>query len=194
MSEPSRRDGDTGGGWFETVQHDTVYDGYSTVHRDLVRMPDGTTHEREFVHHFDAVAVVPLLDDGSVLLLKQYRHPIGRYVLEIPAGKLDVEGEDPEEAARRELREEVGYDARHLELLTRFANSAGWNDEWTTVYLGTGLHEADARESFEREAEEADMEVVRIPLDDAVAEARAGSLPDAKTVIGLLLAADRRSV
>ncbi|MDX1657951.1 MAG: NUDIX hydrolase [Nitriliruptorales bacterium] len=177
--------------WFETVSRETVHRGYSTVHQDRVRMPDGSVHDREVVEHFDAVAVVPLLDDGSVLLLKQYRHPLERYVLEIPAGKLDQEDEDRAEAARRELREEVGYDARDLDELVTFANSAGWNNEQTTVYLARGLHEAEARDEFELEAEEADMEIVRIPFDDAVAEARRGGLIDAKTVIGLLLAAER---
>ncbi|MDX1622085.1 MAG: NUDIX hydrolase, partial [Nitriliruptorales bacterium] len=159
--------------------------------RDHVRMPDGSVHSREVVRHLDAVAVVPVLDDGSVLLLKQYRHPVERYVLEIPAGKLDHDDEDRAEAARRELREEVGYDAGELTHLVTFANSAGWNDEWTTIYLGTGLHEAE-QEGFEQVAEEADMEVVRIPLAGAVAEAREGNLPDAKTLIGLLLTAERR--
>lgn len=178
------------GAWFETLRHDTVHDGYSQVHRDVVRMPDGTEQVREYVEHFDAVAVVPVLDDSSVLLLKQYRHPLQRYLLEIPAGKLDEEGEAPEDAARRELREEVGHDAEELIELARFANSAGWTTETTTVYLGRRLHEAEAPEDFERRAEEADMEVVRIPFADALAEARSGNLIDAKTVIGLLLAAE----
>lgn len=177
--------------WFERLQRETVYEGYSTVHRDRIRFPSGEEGVREVVEHMDAVAVVPVMDDGSVLLLKQYRHPVERYVLEIPAGKLDVEGEPPAEAARRELREEIGHDAERLEHLTTFLNSAGWNTERTAVYLGTALVEADAPEGFEPEGEEADMEIVRLPLADAVAEVRRGSIVDAKTVIGLLLAADR---
>lgn len=177
--------------WFETLSSETVYEGYSVVHRDEVRMPDGTTGTREYVDHDAAVALVPVMADGSVLLLKQYRHPLGRYLLEIPAGKLDVDGEPPEEAARRELVEEVGYGAGRLEELTRFHNSAGWTTETTTVYLATELTEEQPPPGFERTGEEADMEVVRIPFDDAVGLARDGSLTDAKTIVGLLLAADR---
>jgi 8-oxo-dGTP pyrophosphatase MutT (NUDIX family) len=175
--------------WFETVSHETVYRGYSTVHRDQVRMPDGATVEREYVEHDDAVAVVPVLPDGSVLLLKQYRHPVGRYVLELPAGKLDVEGESAESAARRELIEEVDHEAGELQHLVRFENSAGWTTERTSVYLAHGVRPVDPSGTFQAEAEEADMEIVRIPVADAVAMARAGEFTDAKTVIGLLLAA-----
>jgi 8-oxo-dGTP pyrophosphatase MutT (NUDIX family) len=175
-------------GWFETVSHDTVYRGFSTVHRDEVRMPDGRTAVREYVEHDDAVAVVPLLDDGSVLLLRQYRHPVGRYVLEIPAGKMDVAGEDPAETGRRELVEEAGHTADELVPLVTFENSAGWSTERTHLFLGRRLRPATRPDGFEPEAEEADMEIVRLPLADAVAMARAGELSDAKTLVGLLLA------
>lgn len=175
--------------WFETVSHETVYRGYSIVHRDQVRMPDGATVDREYVEHDDAVAVVPVLPDGSVLLLKQYRHPVGRYVLELPAGKLDVEGEAAESAARRELVEEVDHEADELQHLVTFENSAGWTTERTSVYLARDVRPVDPPATFQPEAEEADMEIVRIPVADAVAMARAGELTDAKTVVGLLLAA-----
>lgn len=178
--------------WFETLSSEVVYEGYSTVHRDEVAMPDGTTGVREYVEHHDAVALVPLMPDGSVLLLKQYRHPHRRYLLEIPAGKLDQEGESPEDAARRELAEEVGYRAGQLEQLLRFENSAGWTTEVTTLYLASELTEAPSPPGFEPKGEEADMEVVRIPFEDAVGLARDGSITDAKTVLGLLLAADQR--
>lgn len=183
---------DDDAGWFETLSSETVYEGFSTVRRDEVRMPDGSTAVREYVEHDDAVGVVPIMEDGSVLLVKQYRHPLGRYLLEIPAGKLDRDGEPPEEAARRELVEEVGYRAGRLDELLHFENSAGWTTESTTLYLATELSEAPAPPGFEPEDEEADMEVVRIPFEDAVELARTGSLTDAKTVLGLLLAADRR--
>lgn len=182
--------GDASGatGWFETVSSETVYEGFSTVRVDEVRMPDGSTAEREYVVHDDAVAVVPVMDDGSVLLLKQYRHPIGRYVLEIPAGKMDEEGESPAETGRRELREEVGYTADELVHLVTFENSAGWSDERTHVFLARGLREAAPPEDFEAQHEEADMEVVRLPFAEARAQAERGEIGDAKTLIGLLLA------
>lgn len=173
--------------WYETIASETVYEGFSTLRIDRVRTPGGEEVEREVVEHVSAVAVVPLLDDGSVILLRQYRHPIGRYVLEIPAGILDVDGEDEADAAQRELEEEIGHRADRLERLTRFENSSGWTDETTTIFRGTGLREVGLPDGFTPEGEEADMEVVRLPLDAAVAEVRAGHITDAKTVIGLLL-------
>ena len=180
-----------GPGWYEVRSSETVYEGFSTVKVDEVRMPDGSTAEREYVVHDDAVAVVPLLDDGSVLLLKQYRHPVGRYVLELPAGKMDEDGESPEDTGRRELREEVGHAADELIHLVTFENSAGWSDERTHVFLARGVRASAPPEGFSAEHEEADMEVVRLPFEEAVSQARAGELTDAKTVIGLLLAAAR---
>lgn len=175
-------------GWFETVESEVVYEGFSRVRVDRVRMPDGAVVDREVVEHQDAVAVVPIMDDRTVVLLRQYRHPLGRYVLEVPAGKQDVADEDPAETAQRELREEIGMQATELRQLVAFQNSSGWATETTTVYLGTGLHPASHADGFEPHAEEADMEVVRLPLDDLAAMAGRGELTDAKSLIGVLLA------
>jgi 8-oxo-dGDP phosphatase len=180
------------GSWWETVRSETVHEGVlSDIRIDTVRTPDGDEVEREVVVHPDAVALVPLMDDGTVLLLRQYRQPFRAYQLEIPAGKLDAEHEPPEETARRELREEVGVDASELVHLTTFENSSGWTDEVTHVYLATGLHERAADDSFTPEHEEADLEVVRIAFRDAVEAVRAGEITDAKTIVGLLLAEGR---
>lgn len=160
----------------------------STIRVDRLRMPDGGVAEREIVEHSNAVAVVPVDGDGNVVLLRQYRHALGEHQVEIPAGKLDVEGEAPEGAARRELIEEVGLDAGEFTQLVHFANSAGWTTEHTTVYLATGLTAADVPDGFVSEAEEADMEVLRMPLADAIAQAERGEIADSKTLIGLLLA------
>lgn len=169
-----------------------AYDGVlSHVRVDQVRMPDGGVVSREVVEHPDAVAVVPLEADGTVVLLRQYRHPVGQLVLEVPAGILDVAEEERADAARRELAEEAGLAAGTLEELVRFHNSAGWTDEATTIYLATDLQAVDAPDGFVADAEEADMEVVRLPLTAAVAMVARGAVTDAKTVIGLLLAAHR---
>ena len=178
-------------GWFETLDSRVVHDGWSTVRVDRVRMPDGDEAEREVVEHMSAVAVVPLFADGHVALLRQYRHAVGRYLLEIPAGVLDVEGEPEPDAAQRELAEEMGLRAERLDHLVTFENSAGWCDERTHVFLGRDLVEAAAPEGFEAQHEEADMEVVRLPLDEAVDGITRGEVTDAKTVVGLLLAARR---
>ena len=176
---------------FETLESVDHYKGRSIVRSEWVRMPDGGEAEREIVVHDDAVAVVPVTDDGQVVLLRQYRQPFRRYVLEIPAGTLDHEGESIEQAADRELAEEAGYAAQRLEHLATFYNSAGWTDEQTHVYLAHGAHRTDAPTGFEAEHEEADMEIVHLELAQALDLARRGEIKDSKTLIGLLLTAER---
>jgi 8-oxo-dGDP phosphatase len=176
---------------YEVLSSEITHEGQlSRLRVDRLRMPDGDEAEREVVEHPDAVAMVPITDDGHVVLLRQFRHPVRGYLLELPAGKLDNDGEGPEAAAHRELIEEVGLSAARLTRLVRFHNSSGWTDESTTVYLAEGLRPAEA-EDFTAQHEEADMEVVRMPLAEAVRLVRAGEIADAKTVIGLLLTAER---
>lgn len=178
------------GGWFETVESEVRYEGdLSRIRVDRVRTPLGRVVEREIVEHDDAVAVVPITDDGQVVMLRQYRQPFSDYQLEIPAGKLDVAGEPLEEAAQRELLEETGLRAGRLERIGAFRNSSGWTDEVTYLYVGTGLRYEGQPEDFTPKGEEADMEVLTLPLAEAVAQAHAGTIVDAKTIIGLLLAA-----
>jgi ADP-ribose pyrophosphatase len=154
-------------------------------------MPDGELHRREVVERPEAVAVVAVDRGGEVVLLRQYRHPVGDYQLELPAGLVDVEGEAGEAAARRELLDEIGLEAGELTQLARIWNSAGWTDEVTTIYLAVDLRSPDPPHDFAREAEEADMQVVRLPLAEATAKVERGEVVDAKTLIGLLLARDR---
>ena len=152
-------------------------------------MPDGRLAQREIVEQTPSVAVVPLDGQGRVTLVRQYRHAIGERMLEVPAGKLDVDGEEPAAAARRELAEETGLAADQWQLLITFHNSAGWTNEATLLYLATGLHETGSPDGFQAQHEEAEIEVVRVSLHQAVAMIRRGELTDAKTVIGVLLAA-----
>jgi 8-oxo-dGDP phosphatase len=174
--------------WFETTGREVVYEGFSDVIRETVRTPGGGEMVREVVRHDDAVAVVPVLDDGRIVLLRQYRQPLRRYVLELPAGKMDVDGESPEQVAHRELAEEIGHDARELIHLVTFQNSSGWTTEETHVYLGRGVHPVEPPDGFTPKEEEADMEIVPFTAEDAVGLARRGELTDAKTLVGLLLA------
>jgi 8-oxo-dGDP phosphatase len=150
--------------------------------------PDGTTFERDLVRSPGAVGIVPVLFDPegtpSVVLVRQYRPTLNAALTEIPAGMRDVDGEPPEETARRELAEEVGLAAGHLELLTVFNNSAGMTDATTHVYLATGLTPVPSQAHG---PEEESMEVVQVALADAIAEVAAGTIGDAKTIIGLLL-------
>jgi 8-oxo-dGDP phosphatase len=179
-------------GSYDVVRSSTPYDGrLSRVRVDTIRLPNGDLVDREVVEHPDAVAVVPVDADGQVVLVRQFRHVLRQPQLEIPAGILDVDGEAPEDAAQRELTEEVGLVAGTLVELASFANSVGWTDEATTVYLGTELTSTPLPPGYSPHAEEADMEVVRLPLDTALRMIDDGGLRDAKTVIGLLLAARR---
>lgn len=174
---------------FDVVSSEVTHRGaLSTLRVDEVEMPDGSVAKREIVEHDSAVAVVAVEPDGRVVLIRHYRHAVGERMLEIPAGKLDVEGESPAEAAKRELTEEVGLQADELIQLTHFYNSAGWSEEATTVYLAVDVRPGAAPEGFTAEHEEADIEIVRVPIDEALRAIDRGEITDAKTVIGLLLA------
>ncbi len=188
----SEQDGSGEPGWYETLSGEVICAGpLSRLRLDRVRSPSGEIMEREVVEHPDAVAMVVIDDEGQVLLLRHYRQPFGSYQLEIPAGKLDREGEGELEAAQRELSEEAGLSARTWERLLTFRNSAGWSDESTTVFLAGGVDVSGPPEGFEATDEEADLELVRMPLDAAVAAVHDGTIVDAKTVIGLLIASSR---
>lgn len=178
-------------GGFETLSSEERYSGFSTVRVERVRTPDGGEMEREIVGHDDAVAIVPVTRDGEVVLVRQYRQALREYVLEAPAGKLDVDGEGPRAAAARELAEETGYHPDSLEHLVTFDNSTGWTDERTHVYLATGIRHTGPPDEFEAEHEEADMSLVHLDLGEAIAAARRGEITDAKTLVGLLLADGR---
>lgn len=156
-----------------------------SMYRSSFRAPDGREFQREVIRHPGAVSVVPLLDDGDVVLVRQFRAPLDRFVIEIPAGKRDVVGEPLEETARRELVEEVGLTADDLTLLATFHNSVGFCDEESHVFLARGLHRTDRDLQG---IEEEHMELLRVPLVDVDAMIASAEITDAKTVIGLLLA------
>jgi ADP-ribose pyrophosphatase len=178
-----------GAGTFRATGEREVYAGHIIkVAVGSFEGPDGSTFTRDIVHHPGAVAVVPVLDDGTVVLVRQFRAPLGTDVLEIPAGIRDVDGEPLEETAQRELAEEVGYRAGRLELLVSFQNSPGFCDEVVHVFLGTGL---TATELSLQSIEEQHMTIEHVPLAKARELIGSGAIADAKTVIGLLLAADR---
>jgi 8-oxo-dGTP pyrophosphatase MutT (NUDIX family) len=152
--------------------------------------PDGARFERDIVHHPGAVVVVPVTADGKVIMVRQFRAAIGRDLLEVPAGKRDVEGEATEVTAARELAEEVGRRAGRLDLLARFYNSPGFCDELTHLYLARDLQEVP----HDRQgAEEQQMTVEEIPLDAMAGLIAAGELVDAKSIIGVALARERLS-
>ena len=158
-----------------------VFDG-RLIH---VRVETWDHHDHEVVHHPGAAAVVPMLPDGRVILVRQMRRAIRDTLVEIPAGLLDREGEDAVSAAARELREETGYGHRSIEFLGGIYTSAGFSDEYIHLFV--------ARTPEEPEGEpEAGIELVIRPLDEMARSARAGRVRDAKTAVALLLVADRR--
>ena len=148
--------------------------------------PDGDEFERDVVHHPGAVSVVPVVDGGAaVLLVRQYRAAVDRVLLEIPAGKRDVDGEAPEVTAGRELQEEVGMRAGRLQKLAEFFNTPGFCDEHSHVFMGLDLEPCD---SSAQGIEEGHMTIERVALNDVPGLVAGGGIVDAKTIIGLCLA------
>src|SRR2546421_7662360 len=154
---------------------------------DTVREAD-RTYVREVVHHPGSAVILPAFDDGTIALVKQYRHPAAKYLLELPAGTLN-DKERPEEGAARELEEELGVVAGNLEKLSEFFISPGFLSEKMWLYLATELRETEQH----LEDDEA-IEIVRVSLDRALQMITDGEIEDAKTIIGLLLAAPRIGV
>lgn len=161
------------------------------VRVDQVEMPGGRVAAREVVEHSGAVAVLPLDDEERVVLIEQYRHSVGRRLLELPAGLLDVPGEDPLETARRELTEEVGLAATNWTLLVDVASAPGFSDESVRVYLATGLSEVTRPDG--PDDEEAELVIRRVPLADAIQAVFDGEIVNGPTAAGLLAAAVLRT-
>ncbi|MET8204168.1 NUDIX hydrolase [Micromonospora taraxaci] len=157
-----------------------------------VTMPGGGTGVRDLVRHVGAVAVVALDDAGQVVLIRQYRHPVGRHLWELPAGLMDVSGEELPSAALRELAEEADLTAGRVDVLVDLHSSPGFTNEVVRVFLARDIADVPADERHERHDEEADLQVVRIDLDEAVAMVLAGEITNAFAVAGLLAAARSR--
>jgi 8-oxo-dGDP phosphatase len=176
------------------LDSETVFEGHViTLRRDTVAMPGGGDSVREVVTHQGAVAVVALDDEDRVLLLRQYRHPVGAYLWELPAGLRDADGEPPVETAKRELAEEAQLAAARWSLLTTIYSSPGFSDEQVLIYLAEDLSDVDLPEGFTVEHEEADLTLERVPLEDAVQRVFDGDIRNASAVVGLLAAAQVRA-
>jgi ADP-ribose pyrophosphatase len=157
-----------------------------TLNIDTVTLPNGFTVDLEIVRHPGAAAVVPLKDNGTVVLIKQFRHAAGGFIYEIPAGKLHP-GEDPMHCAARELEEEIGYVAGRLELLTSILTAPGFTDEVIHIYKATGL--TAGRQQLDRDEV---LEVLEISFEEAIKMIKAGTIRDAKTIVGLQLVSGGR--
>jgi len=186
-SAPSNLDASNASG-FRVLHSAELFKGFSTVSSHTLRTPSNEVVSREVVSRPNAVGVLALTSSREVLLLRHYRHPAFKHLLEIPAGTLDVEGEQPIEGVLRELEEETGFTASNLEFLTSFFTSPGWSTEQLSLFLARDVQRLDKPSSMVLSAEEADMELVFMPFHDAVSAVKTGKITDAKTILALLYA------
>ena len=168
------------------VSGEEVYAGnFFRVHRDVVRLPDGRTSVREYLRHPGAVGIIALLDDGRVVLERQYRYPHAREFIELPAGKLEP-GEPHFDTAKRELLEETGYSATRWSHVGVIHNAVAYSDEGIELWLATGLEKREAK------LDEGEfLEVLLLPLEQALAMCADGRITDVKTIIGLMRVQNR---
>lgn len=161
----------------KTIKSQTIYEGnIIRLQLDQVTLPDGRTSQREIVKHPGAVAVVAITDEKKLVLVRQFRKPLEKTILEIPAGKLEP-GEDPRVCAFRELKEETGYRAEEMTPLVSFYTSPGFADEIIHLYVASGLHRGEARPD-----QDEFVELVELTLPEAWQRIADGEICDAKTV------------
>ena len=188
MTEPARP------GEYETLASETVHEGrIITLVKETVAMPGGGDSVREIVRHIGAVCVAAVDDEGRIVMVRQYRHPVRGYLWELPAGLRDADGEAPLATAKRELAEEAGLAAERWSLLANSYSTPGFCSEQILVYLAEGLSAVDRPEGFVVEHEEADMTVERVPLAEAVQWVLDGRIRNSSAVIGVLAAAQVRA-
>ena len=158
---------------------EVAYDGrFLKVHRDQIRLPDGRTSNREFIRHPGAVAVLPLFDDGRVLLERQFRYPNDRVFIEFPAGKIDP-GEEALASAKRELIEETGYTATDWHFVCTIHNAIAYSDEHLDLFLARGLTAGEAQ------LDDGEfLETFTATIPELLQMVRSGEITDVKTVIG----------
>lgn len=180
MTEKSLRDLPPGDAHLkeECIDTQDLYGGiFLNMKRDRVRMPDGSEAVREYLTHPGAVAIVALLDDGRIVLERQYRYPVARVCMEIPAGKLDP-GEDPLICAQRELQEETGYTAAKWSYIRRIHPVISYSTEFIDIYLAEGLRQGDRHLD-----DEEFLDVFAASLDELLAWVEEGAITDVKTTI-----------
>ena len=172
------------------IASENIFDGTLLhVRRDTVKLPNGNTATREWIKHPGASSVIPMFPDGSIILVKQYRYPVGKITLEVPAGKLDAPDEDPLVCAERELSEETGYTAEKMEKLTTIATTVGFSNEYIHLYAAEGLTSGKQHTD-----DDEFIHVVKVPLKEAVEMTQDGRIFDAKSVISILMLAARQGI
>ena len=176
-------------GLIETfVSKKTIWRGRAVDFRvDTVRLPNGKSATREFMDHPGAVGVVPFADRNTVVMVRQYRHPVGEVTLELPAGKLD-KGENALSCVKRELREETGYTAKTIKRLVEYWPTPAFANEVLHLYIATGLTPGKMNTD-----DDEFLQCVLVPFDKAIGMALSGEIKDSKTIIGLLACAVQRA-
>jgi ADP-ribose pyrophosphatase len=161
------------------IDGETAYDGhFLKVERDRIRLPDGAQSEREYIRHPGAVVILPLFEDGRVLLERQFRYPLDRVFIEFPAGKIDP-GENPLACARRELQEETGYTASDWKFICTIHNAIAYSDEHLDLFVARGLSAGPAK------LDDGEfLEVFTASVPELLEMVRSGEVTDVKTVIG----------
>ena len=167
------------------VSTEDIFDGVILhVKRDMVKLSNGSETVREVIRHIGAVCVIPVTEKNEVIMERQYRYPLDRVILEIPAGKLDAPDEDRLSAIKRELREETGYSADEWTEIGDFHPAPAYSDEFITMYLARGLHKGEQQLD-----EDEFLDVYAIPLPELVQDVMEGRISDAKTQVCILKAA-----
>ena len=167
------------------ITSENVFDGVLLhVRKDEVELPNGHTATREWIEHPGASSIIPLLPDNQIILVRQFRYPVGQVTLEVPAGKLDVEGEDPLECAKRELSEETGYTTEKIWKLTTIATTVGFSNEFIHLYAAT-----DLKAGKQHPDDDEFINAVKVPLTAALHMVESGKIIDAKSIISILLLA-----
>ena len=165
------------------LSSEDIFDGTLLhVKRDYVELPTGNNTVREWIKHPGAAAVLPVLPDGRMIFVRQYRYPIQQVTLEIPAGKLDAVDEEPLVCAKRELSEETGYEADKYHFLTKLATTVGFSNEFIYVYAADGLTPGKQHTD-----EDEFINVVLLTMDEAMAKVKSGEICDAKSIVAILL-------
>ena len=171
------------------ISSQRIYEGaILNLRRDTVTVPGGTAY-REIVEHNGAVAIVPITKEGKLVMVKQFRYPSGKVLLEIPAGKIDKGETNPEETARRELKEETGYTAEHFHYMGSINPSVAYTEEVIHLYAATGLIPGEA-DPDEDEA----LELVEYDFGEAYKKAASGELVDAKTIAAVFMAKEQLDI
>ena len=171
----------------KTLKSERIYEGkVLNLRVDTVELPDQKYSKREIVEHSGAVGVIGVNDEGKVILVKQYRKAVDDFLIEIPAGKMEPK-EDPLECAKREFKEETGYTARDLHLLSEFYTSPGFSNEKIYLYEAVNLSKGSAEPD-----EDEYIEILEIPFDTAIKKISTGEIQDSKTIIAILMAKENR--